>query len=261
MKHSIRFYAASLPLQIDYPYILSNLNQNMKYETTILHEIIDCGINDLLKAPYSHSQKKLRKWQRIKTKKWPIWKVIPDCPDMIKEFQLKIEKKKPIFNNIFNNIAYSKQLLQEYYNPADLTHLPVIQSRFMDVESARNYAIWFLKNYDPPPQIGIGSACKANNKVGITQIVQIIRKKFPKSWIHAFGLKLNHLEAVFPYINSYDSASWSFPRGHGRAALPWAAMRTFEANSYFQEYIEAIPPKILKFTNHNKLENFFPKTK
>jgi len=107
----------------DWPWVLRNIKQEAKEGT--IHEIVDIGIYDLLKDPFSHSDTKLKNWVKIKPNGW---KVVPDYPDIYGEFNCKEAKS-------FENTELSWELLQKYYDPNDPTHMPVIQSKFGDMKS------------------------------------------------------------------------------------------------------------------------------
>lgn len=219
----VRFYTYA---PIEYPFILRNIKQ--KPLDWFLHEIVDIGIYDLLKEPYQHSEKKLKKWKNLVT---PGWKVVPDCPDIDKEFKIK---------SGIDNVKYSKELLLEYYDPKDESQLPVIQGNYDNPFSFRKYCVWFISQFEEPKKIGLGTICKSGDKQAVKETGQIARKYFPNSWIHIFGLKMNHYPVVAENINSWDSMSWTFPRGvSGRKS----AGKIVERQQYFAEYIEAIPDK------------------
>ncbi len=222
----MRFYTYSKV--IDYPWVMRNIYQ--KPLPTFNHEIVDCSINDLLKPPYQHPEKKLKTWKQLKT---IGWKVVPDCPDIDKEFKVK---------SGVDNVEYSKQLLLDLYDFKNPHHLPVIQGYYQDPNSFAEYGQWFLKNFGMPDKIGIGTICKASNKQAIAETFSLARKMFPDAWIHAFGLRMYHFEVVYPYMNSWDSMSWTFPRGPGKPSAKNKLMRT----KYFADYIVRIDEKKIK---------------
>jgi hypothetical protein len=166
----------------------------------------------------------LKKWQNIKPNGW---KTVPDCPNIQKEFNSKTK---------IDNVEYSKELLLEFYDPGNLSHLPVIQGYYHSVSSFESYMKWFLKEFSIPDKIGIGTCCKASSKRIVEDTLKLARRYFPKTWIHVFGLKLNHISNVYSIINSWDSMSWTFPRGRGRGSAKTKAERV----QYFCEYIESL---------------------
>lgn len=200
-------------------------NIKQKPQKWFLHEIVDIGIYDLLKAPHRHSSNKLEKWKYLKT---PGWKVVPDCPDIDKEFKIK---------SGVDNVEYSKKLLLEFYDPGDVSHLPVIQGNYDNPFSFRKYCTWFKSQFDEPEKIGLGTICKSGDKQAVKETAQIARNYFPKAWIHIFGLKMNHYPVVAENINSWDSMSWTFPRGAGRGS----AKNRLQRDQFFAEYWESIP--------------------
>lgn len=240
MKKELRFYTNP---PIDYPYFLKNIHQKTKPS---IHEIIDIGINDLLKPPHTHTDKKLQKWHDIKlgTNGDNIgWKIVPDCPDIFKEFDIPIQLKK------FDNVKYSKELLIEYYDKDNDTHVPVIQGYYDDKQSFIDYLDWFLDNYPIPDKIAVGTMCKSADKLFVKRTLRHIRNKLPNTWIHAFGLRLYHLPNVYMYINSWDSMSWTFPRTGG---LPSAKNKKMRID-YFHKYLKTIP----RLTNYHYILDGF----
>lgn len=217
----MRFYTYP---PIEYPFILRNIKQKPK--SWFLHEIVDIGIYDLLKPPHQHSKSKLEKWFKISGQN--TLKVVPDCPDLDNEYNIRTK---------IDNVEYSKELLEKYYNPSRFDLLPVIQGKYDNPGSFENYAKWFLKQYPIPRMIAIGTCCKASDSKAVKEIMYIARKLFPDSWIHAFGLKMNHYSLVSDVIDSWDSMSWTFPRGRGKAS----AKNKKERESYFVDYLQSIP--------------------
>lgn len=224
-----RFYTLP-PREIYHPYLLVNIKnikelEKREYE----HSIVDIGIYDLLKGPHQHSEEKLKQWKQLKVSGW---KVVPDCPSLLYEFDVNIS---------FSNTEYSKELMTEYYDPNDETHMPVIQATIIkgsdDYQgSIRNYVDWFKRNYDTPKVLGIGSVCKSGNKQMTIWTCRFIRWFFPNTWLHAFGLKLHHFREVRGVIDSYDSMAWTFPRKSGLPSCKNKKMRI----EYFHDYLKAI---------------------
>jgi len=209
---------------IEYPFILRNIKQKPK--KWFLHEIVDIGIYDLLKPPHQHSEKKLLKWKNHSRDR--SWKVVPDCPDIDGEYNIRSK---------IDNIEYSKELMEKYYIPGNPEHLPVIQGNYDNPGTFKKYGEWVLKNYPMPQKIAVGTCCKASDSKAVKEIFLIARGLFPKSKIHAFGLKMNHYSLVSDLIDSWDSMSWTFPRGKGQAS----AKNKKERETYFVNYLQSIP--------------------
>jgi len=236
MTKKILFYSYA---PREYPFILRNIKQKpLEYAK---HEIVDCGIMDLVKEPFQHSKEKLEKWELLELKNG--WKVVPDCPHMQKEFGTESK---------IDNIEYSKELMKKLYNPSELSHLPVIQGYYHDPNSFREYAYWFLENYSMPKKIGIGTVCKASNRTAIAETCKIARSIFPKASIHLFGLRRQHLSSVYKYIDSYDSMSWTWARdGSG------SCKNKKERIEFFNWYMETMPNYMINSKNTQKINNFF----
>lgn len=243
-----RFYTYP-PIECEWQWILRNIKQK---PLPCTHEIVDIGIYDLLRPPFKHSDDKIKKWKQLQTEGW---KVVPDCPDLIGEFE------KPILKNLFkgynnnvgiqcqrfinywwnyvhemDNTEYSWELLTTLYDPLDEHQLPVIQSRYGNLESLINYCDRFTGLFGKPDKIAVGSVCKMdNNKTSIKMLKQI-RRKFNNSWIHAFGLRFQQFKKGYMLIDSYDSTSWTFPRQSGRGSCK----NQEERLEFFNDYIKRI---------------------
>ncbi len=220
---------------------MRNINEGRPKFVNILHEIVDCGIYDLLKGDHRHSKKKLQKWDKCK----PLgWKVVPDCPDILGEFGVNAD---------FDTIEYSKDLIEQFYEHDDKRRLPVIQSRYQDLESVEEYCQWFQHYIDDKPEkLGIGTVCKASSKDFVFKNVKIIRSYFPNAWLHAFGLRVSAIDKVYNLINSYDSASWTRIQPEG-----YSAKNNQEKNLAFSQYINNVQNKISKINSPIPFSNLF----
>jgi hypothetical protein len=185
---------------------------------------VDIGIYDLLKPPYRHSEEKLEKWMKLRT---DGWKVVPDCPDLQGEFQVDAG---------VDNVSYSWELLHDYYDRDDPSHLPVIQSHYQNIPSFREYIRCFKEVYGEPDKVAIGSICKADDHdIGVVML-KLVRREFPYAWIHAFGLRFQQFRRGYKYIDSFDSTSWTFPRTSGRGSCKNKEERV----QFFWDYIQCL---------------------
>lgn len=210
------------PEECKHPYILRNIKQKPQNHDNF--EIVDIGIYDLLQYPNTHPTEKIEAWKQLKTEGW---KVVPDCPDLSGEFKIDVD---------FINTDYSWELLQELYDPSDVHQIPVIQSEYGNANSLRIYCEKFIEHYGKPEKIACGSICKMDSSEKTKQLLKIVRRYFPDTWIHAFGLKLNHFKKVKHLINSFDSTSWTFPRTPGRPSCK----NKEQCIEYFYEYMDVV---------------------
>jgi hypothetical protein len=224
-----RFYTYP-PVECNHPWVLRNIKQK---PIPCTHEIVDIGIYDLLEPPYRHSHEKLMKWEELETSGW---KVVPDCPDLRGEFDIYGGR---------DNLQYSWELLLEYYNPYDLTHIPVLQSYYEDLNSFKGYIQRFKAKYGQPEKIAVGSICKADNHNKGVKMLKIARRKFPDSWIHAFGLRFQQFKRAYHLIDSYDSTAWTFPRESGRSSCK----NKEERIQFFYDYIKRIEEVTFPISN------------
>lgn len=219
---------------IVWPWLMVNIKQlAVLKKWNYNHCIVDCGIYDLLKPPYRHSDNKLRKWKSLEVKNG--WKVVPDCPSLFYEHGI---------DTGYNNTDYSRELM-ELFDPEDSTQLPIIQLTIKKgsdsyKQSVREYTRWFKQEYGQHPIIGVGSVCKAGNKEMVHWIIKFLRKEFKDSWLHAFGLKMNHYPVVKHLIDSFDSMSWTFPRSHKYGRGIGSCKNGNERKQFFQDYVERL---------------------
>ena len=207
------------------------------------NEIVDIGVNELLKYPYKYSKTTLQKYKKLKTKGY---KVVPDYPDIFKEHGI---------NNLqIDNVLQSKILMKKYFNPKDKTQMPVIQGYYNKPKSFIDFAEWFLDNYtiDKNTYIGIGTLCKNSDKHNLLQTLKNIKEYFPKNKLHAFGLSIRYLTEIFPYIHSFDTTAWTFPRQSGNPSAKNKKMRI----QYFKDFIKSYNSKKYIIQNQTSLEAF-----
>jgi hypothetical protein len=214
-----RFYAYP-PTETEWPWILRNIKQSYR---PCKHEIVDIGIYDLLTPPYHHSIEKLKKWDLLKPNGW---KVVPDCPDLKGEFGQPIE---------FDSVEYSWRLLTNFFNTNNDTHIPVLQCEYGNLITLQQFAKDFKTKYGEFERIAIGTLCRINNVYISEAACKMIRRMFPHSWIHVFGMRIHHLRRCWKYIDSFDSSAWTFPREPGHSAK-----NIEERREYFRKYVERI---------------------
>lgn len=218
-----RFYSYP-PIEAGWGYILRNIKQ--KPHPFYRHEIVDIGIYDLLKSEdHRHSNNKLKDWHNLKT---DGWKVVPDCPDLLGEFGQEVD---------FDNIDYSKELLIKYYDPSDVTQMPVIQGHFQDVQSVIDYVKWFKREYGEPDKIAVGSLCKNNYQNVAIDTLHYIKNEFPHTHIHGFGIRFKQLRKVWMYIDSSDTTAWTMQR---YPKITKTANNKFERIDMFYTYVKKI---------------------
>lgn len=255
-----RFYSYP-PVECEHPWVLRNIKQK---KIPCVHEIVDIGIYDLLAPPFKHSTEKLEKWKNLKVENG--WKVVPDCPDLKGEFSDVILNK--LLKNLekfdftvvlwryinywwnyldsFDNTEYSWELLEDFYIQDDVSHLPVLQSKYGDMESLKEYIKKFKDKYGVVDKIAVGSICKLDdNKLGVHMLKEV-RRAFYSTWIHAFGLRFVQFKRVFFFIDSFDSSAWTFPREPGRGTCK----NKNERVQFFNDYLKQINEIINK--NRNK---------
>lgn len=240
LHNTLRFYTYA-PEVTKWPWSLRNIKQKPRPDTW--HEIVDIAIYDLLKSEsHKHDNDKLKAWKNLELKGW---KVVPDCPDLNGEFGLNVD---------FDNVEYTKELQHDLYDPEDPHQLPVIQSNYGSLKSLISYCNWFKKEFGSPSKLAVGSVCKMDSKHISQKLLREVRRQFPSSWIHAFGLRMGHIKGVLGVIDSFDSTSWTFPRTGGRPTCKNKAM----CLDYFWEYITRLEEIKYEDYSQRRLECFSP---
>lgn len=154
-----------------------------------------------------------------------VWVTLPDYPsDYYPESVDSTENLRKTFANIdrftseFPDVNWLYPLQSGYRN------------RIMFCEAAER-----LLSYDPE-RIGIGTVCKTKDTQFIAWALAYTRSRFPKAYIHAFGLTLTALPKVLEVIDSFDSVgTWlyqAFPHRPGH--------NTKESAELFLKYVERI---------------------
>jgi len=223
MGMSVRFYAYEPP--IPYPFHFTNvMRYKYFFRVEFKHGLLDCGVG-VFRRGRDYPPGFLKRYEFIARQLGEIfgdrlWIVIPDyCDD---------------YMHVPNNVEKTLRNI-EYFSRIDgVEWLPVIQSRYLDVESFRK-SCEALKPYRFE-KLAIGAVCKTNNVEYIRKCCSIARRYFPNAWLHAFGLTLRALPAVRDLIDSFDSSAYTFPRGSGYPSCKDREMRI----KYFKEYLERV---------------------
>ena len=122
-----------------------------------------------------------------------LWVTIPDYPDDLAH-QFGHENVEKTLRNVEEFIAVDK-----------VNWLVPIQSQYLNtfsfIESCHRTKE-LIGNY---PRIAIGTVCKTNKIKFIKFCCEVVRKTFPNSWIHGFGMTLKALPKVYKYINTLRS--------------------------------------------------------
>jgi hypothetical protein len=227
----LRFYTFP-PSGVQYPYLLVNpRNYRVLFERRFKHAILDCGVELFKHNP------NLRDYPRGFLERWKwtarqltevfgdrLWVTIPDYPDDYNPGQFGDNVEKTLRN------------IEEFIAVDGVNWLPVIQSRCLDRFSFLESCTRVRELIGSYPRVAVGTVCKTNRLGFIRYCCRVARRCFPKAHIHAFGLTLRALPAVAGVLNSFDSLSYSFPRGRGRSSCRSLA----ERRMFFQAYLERV---------------------
>ncbi|KKK55694.1 hypothetical protein LCGC14_3071970, partial [marine sediment metagenome] len=91
--------------------------------------------------------------------------------------------------------------------------------------------------------------------------VMKLRKSFPNTWLHAFGISTDILKDVSHYIDSWDTRAWSFARStkvrtmmYKKGILKKTFIDKYEERDFFLEYLQRIPI-YCNFQNRKNYDN------
>jgi hypothetical protein len=154
-----------------------------------------------------------------------VWCTIPDYPDDYNPGQFG------------DNVAKTLKNIEDFITIDGVNWIISLQSRFLNLftfaEAIQGVKDIVGKSY---PRLAIGTVCKTNNVKFIQNCLEMARKNFPDSYIHAFGLTLSALPRVHNKIDSFDSMAWTFPRTRGRGSCK----NMEERKQFFNEYLNRI---------------------
>jgi hypothetical protein len=195
----MRFYTYYPYPHRTHDFLLRKLDQK---EYPHKHQIVDCGIYDLLKTG-EYEESKILTWKKL-TFKDDSWKTVPDYPDL----------NKNVKNKFFqgDNIILSQEMARTLFDPNNSSHLLSIQGHYQVLNSFKRYCKWIKKEFGILDKLGIGTIGKLSTKEVCMKVMQMVRVEFPQAWIHVFGLRYDYIYEASRFVNSYDSTSWTFPR-------------------------------------------------
>lgn len=199
----MRFYTTP-PKGVKYPWLFVNFfNYKLLFMRKFDHAIMDSGVEKvfhhgkLTEYPEGFLQEYKDRAQRLaKSFGDRLWVVIPDYPDDYRP------------GEIGNNVSKTIKNIQNFISDDGVNWLPVIQARYLDPFSLFESCQRTREIIGDYPHIAIGTVCKTNSVKYIAYACRVVRKYFPNSWIHAFGLTLSALKKVA--LDSFDSMAWSY---------------------------------------------------
>jgi len=211
-----------------YPFLLVpfHLHRMLKRRPWI-HAIVDSGVEifnmgkkEYPKGFFLQYEFKAQQYTQIWGEK--IWFVIPDYPDDYRH------------NPIENNVERTLENIERFSQIEGVNWIYPLQADYLNLDSF-HYACHEVQKYHPK-RVAIGTVCKTNNLKFITKCCMLARQHFPNAHIHAFGPTLKALPHILPFIDSWDSASYTFPRKHGQGK-PSTKKRKIQ---YFNAYLKRI---------------------
>jgi len=242
-----RFYT-SLPELVVYDYPLYPLNDAKLFERKpYIHGILDTGIALLTKTSMVDYPKYFYpKWERTNVPR--TWKIIPDY--------------RP--NKFFDAFERTYENIQKYYVKGE-NKIPVFQDKYSKTSAlARkeidNNILRFIREIDDDPEaIMVSMKALAGRPDVIRYKVMKLRKAFPNTWLHAFGVSTDLLKNISHFVDSWDTRAWSFARStkerslmYKKGVLKKTFIDKYEERDFFLEYLQRIPT----YCNFQKRQNF-----
>ncbi len=233
----VRFYTMA-PRGVYHPYLLVNAGEGWsspwKYKSLFRrkfkHAILDAGVELFLRNPNvsDYPSLFLERYKRLAVQltsamKGRLWVAVPDFPDDYHPGQAG------------DNIGKTLSKIREFVPLPNVEWMPVLQSRYLDRLSFYESCARTREVVGDYPRLGIGTVCKTHNQEFILECCRIARKFFPSSRLHAFGPSLSVVPKIAPFIDSWDSSAWTFPRARGRTSA-----NTSEYPEFFAAYLERI---------------------
>ena len=207
------------PQNIDYPYILINLNsfyEGYRYiknhfkniKKVIIDSSIEIFRNPLIKDyPIDIEYKLTRQYRKIRDFISNVWITIPDYCDDYHPRNLWINDKITNIERTVKNVVY-------YTSKYDFNWLIPIQGWYKDPESVfrclKHYDI--LNILDAYNYFGVANLCvEPNIKIIRKTVINVRSILSKKQKIHIFGLKIKALKYISHLIDSFDSMAWTRP--------------------------------------------------
>jgi hypothetical protein len=224
-----------------YPFLLAPFPNHHKklMKAKFKHAIVDCGVEIFAqgKQEYPHAfhmryQFVANQYTQIFGEK--IWFVIPDYPDDY--------RNNPIENNIHKTLVNIKQ----YHEVSGVNWVYPIQTDYLNLQSFHDSCHQVMKFN--PERVAIGTVCKCNDLEFIEQCCRMVRQHFYLSHIHAFGVTLRALPKLLPFIDSWDSNAWTFPRKPGHSCKNMA-----ERKEYYYAYLKRIDEILHDYNSQARL--------
>lgn len=196
------------PRGIEWPFLMPNPRTRKElYRRKFTHAILDCGVEYFGNKPEikDYPRHFLKDWPgiaRIATKTWgdKLLVTIPDYPDDLNPGQFG------------DNVSKTLKNVEEFLSIDGVNWLVTIQGRYLNLLSIYESLQRTKELIGDYPHIAVGTVCKARKKKYIVSSLRAVRAIFPKSQIHAFGVTLTCVKDLEPYIDSFDSMAWCFPR-------------------------------------------------
>jgi hypothetical protein len=236
----LRFYTFP-PSGVQYPYLLVNpRNYRVLFERRFKHAILDCGVELFKHNPSLKDYPRgfLERWKWIARQLTEVfgdrlWVTIPDYPDDYNPGQFGDNVEKTLRN------------IEEFIAVDGVNWLPVIQSRCLDRLSFLESCTRVRELIGSYPRVAVGTVCKTNSLSFIEYCCKMVKRHFPNSHIHAFGLTLKALPKVARSITSWDSLVPECGRRKWRHWLldkPYAQLygNLDERRKFFYTYLEHI---------------------
>lgn len=197
---------------VNWPYLFVTFSTQYPYNLlykrpSFKHAIVDCGVEKFQNPEVKEYPKGFFKDFELKAKYITrifgdrVWFTIPDYCDDINPGQFG------------DNISKTIENVKRFIDIEDVNWVVSIQGRYENLMSLCE-GIHKTKELigEDYPRIALGTCCRTKKVWYISRAVRLVRRHFPKSWIHVFGITLNALPSCVGVIDSFDTSVWDTRR-------------------------------------------------
>lgn len=255
--HKKPFFYANAPIE-NYPYVLYPYKEHKKiYNKKYTSAIIDLGVYTYLVNSKDHTYPKelVDNLFKLSEKQIPNT-LICNCDYPPINFEHNIEMN---YNNIEKTLEN-----WTFFSKSKGFRKVIFSLQFSTIsnidQAIKEISLYPAKiNEEEITYIGIGGLCRLMNsfkeKHFVYNILKKVREKYPKSFIHIWGLSLWHLKPLFLFANSFDNSKWTRPISKN---LPNHSCKNKEERIlFFNEYIKRISQEKTNFYSNQKLSTYF----
>lgn len=218
---------------VEWPYLFVTFSYQYPYKLlykkpSFKHAMVDCGVEQFQNPEVKDYPKGFMKEFEIRAKYISNHfgdRTLFTIPDYCDDLNL---------GQFGDNVSKTIENIEKFISVDGVNWLVSIQGRYENLmslyEGIQRTKEVVGKDY---PWIAIGTCCRTKKVWYIEAAARAVRKNFPNSWIHIFGLTLNALPRCVGVIDSFDTSVWDTRR------KMWASY-SGDIKQQFLEYVKKI---------------------